>query len=79
MITRFSNQLSIPDYSVQVALEKLRCHALAKLKSKETFQKTGIATLNLHLSWISETNDKHKMDTPFEARLDENVSCVCER
>ena len=50
-----------------------------KLQAKEVFERTGEATLNIHISWMSENNEKEKMDISVTARLDENVASICTR
>ena len=61
------------------ALERLRRHAVMKLQAKEVFERTGEATLNIHISWMSDKNEKEKMDISVTARLDENVASICTR
>lgn len=75
---QFVNELGIPEEIILQIFEQLRIHAISKLKSRETFTSTGIATLHLHLQWVDSNSERQKMDTTVAIKLDEIGSHLCE-
>ncbi|XP_057303913.1 NEDD8 ultimate buster 1-like [Hydractinia symbiolongicarpus] len=78
LVIRFVNELRIPEEIILQIFEQLRIHAISKLKSRETFTSTGIATLHLHLQWVDSNSRRQKMDTTVAIKLDESGSHLCE-